>query len=233
MLIAHEIAHQWFGDSATELEWKDIWLSEGFATYFALLFTEHARGVPKRQQEMMTDRNQVVGFHNKLQYPVVNPQVTDLMQLLNVNSYQKGSWVLHMLRQELGDEKFWMGIRDYYQKYQDKNATTTDFKNAMQRASGQDLTRFFTQWIDTPGHPVINVTWNYDENGKKLNLKVVQTQKGAIFAFPLEIGLAESEIKRLDIDKQIEEISLPMAKKPSNLTLDPNVNLLFEGKVGN
>lgn len=237
-LIAHEIAHQWFGDSATELDWHHVWLSEGFATYFALLYSELVHGEDKRRSEMKIDRDQVIAYFKKNPQPVVNVEITDLMKLLNPNSYQKGSWVLHMLRREIGDENFRAGVREYYRKYRDSNALTADLKSIMEDVSGKDLKLFFEQWIFTAGHPVLDGSWSYDEAAKTLHITLNQVQKGAVFNFPLEIGVFQEgdlipRIEKVRIDKQAHKFTIPMSAKPNKIALDPAINLLFEGNLRN
>lgn len=238
MLIAHEIAHQWFGDSATEKDWAHVWLSEGFATYFALLYTAFAHGDEKRKEEMITDRNQVIAFHKKEVIPVVIPMVTNLMNILSTNSYQKGSWVLHMLRTEIGDQPFWQGIKAYYKQFQNGVALTSDLQATMETVSGKDLNQFFNQWVYKAGHPVIDGSWKYDEASKTLQLAISQLQKEQVFSFPLEIAIFYEErgpgqIKKLYINKESDALSMPVIAKPVKIVLDPNVNLLFDGKLSN
>lgn len=236
-LIAHEIAHQWFGNSASEKDWHHIWLSEGFATYFALLYNEFTYGVAKRQQDMVEDRDQVIAFFKKDPMPVVNPAITDLMKLLNVNNYQKGSWVLHMLRQDIGDQFFWAGIREYYRQFKDGNALTSDLQHIMEAVSGKNLGFFFKQWIFQPGHPVLEGSWQLDNAGKNLKLSINQVQKGPLFSFPLEIGVSGAggslHVEKVYIDKESGSYTIPVGEKPVKIVLDPNVNLLFEGKLKN
>jgi aminopeptidase N len=237
-LIAHEIAHQWFGDSASEKEWHHLWLSEGFATYFAHLYNEFTYGVMKRQEDMKQDRTQTIAFFKEKPMPVVNPPISDLMQLLNVNNYQKGSWVLHMLRHELGDHTFWEGIREYYRRFQNSNALTSDFKSVMEAASGRNLDLFFDQWIYKAGHPALETSWKYDEKAKNLQFTVSQVQKGHIFSFPLEIGIFSGDqglplLERVIINKESHQVNIPLAQKPHKIELDPHINLLFESKSGN
>jgi len=237
-LIAHEIAHQWFGNSATEKEWHHLWLSEGFATYFAILYNEFTYGFAKRQEDMIKDRDEVVAFFGKNPMPIVNTSITNLMKLLNVNNYQKGSWVLHMLRQEIGDRNFWAGIREYYRQYQNGNALSSDFQQVMETTSGKDLDQFFNQWLYKSGHPVLEVEWKYDETGKNLLVTVNQVQKGTFFNFPLEIGIyAENavvpRIEKLYINRASQQLTVPVPSKPVKIGLDPNINLLFEGRLKN
>ncbi|HTH57690.1 MAG TPA: M1 family aminopeptidase [Cyclobacteriaceae bacterium] len=229
-LIAHETAHQWFGNSATERDWHHVWLSEGFATYFANLYLENAYGHDRLAEEEKKDRDQVVGYFAKNPAAVLDTTITDLMKLLSVNAYQKGGWVLHMLRHELGDQNFWKGIRTYYATYRNSNALTSDFEQIMEQASGADLSWFFNQWIYKAGHPKIVATWQYDQNAKTLSMEVTQAQTGSLFRFPLDIGVG-AEVKTVAIDKKTQTFSFPMAEKPAQIGLDPNIWLLFEGSI--
>jgi aminopeptidase N len=141
-LIAHEEAHQWFGNSATENDWHHVWLSEGFATYFANLYLENAYGRPRLVEEQEEDRKQVIEFYYKNQSPIVDTTLTDINKVLSTNTYQKAGWVLHMLRHEVGDEPFWAGIRKYYHTYKNSNALTSDFQKIMEEVSAKDLSFF-------------------------------------------------------------------------------------------
>ena len=233
-LIAHEIAHQWFGNSASEANWHHVWLSEGFATYFTILYTESVHGTAAAQAQLRSDRQQVIAYNSRNAKPVVDTTVTDYNRVLNTNSYQKGSWVLHMLRQEIGDAAFWKGIKNYYDRYQFGNALTDDLRKVMEEVSGSALEQFFKQWLFQAGHPKVQLTWSYDAANKELSLTMLQKQKGTVFQFPLEIVLAtgnQQKIETLQVTQgqQIFKISVP--EKPSNIQLDPNVKLLFEGEI--
>ena len=237
-LIAHEIAHQWFGNSATEKEWHHVWLSEGFATYFATLYMEATYGVEKLRSEMKQDRTQVISYLKTSPAPVVDPSVTDWMKLLNPNSYQKGGWVLHMLRQEIGTENFWKGIREYYKTYQNSNANTDDLKVIMEKASGKKLDLFFNQWVYKGGHPVLDGSWAYDAKSKKVQIELKQTQKNQIFNFPIEVavyleGQSAPKIEKAQFEAETLKLSIPAGSKPIRIELDPNVNVLFEGNLRN
>jgi aminopeptidase N len=237
-LIAHEIAHQWFGDAATEKEWKDVWLSEGFATYFAILYLEQTYGEHRRQQEMKKDRNEVIAFEQKNITPVVQPVTTDLLKILNANSYQKGSWVLHMLRREVGDELFWKGIREYYARYKNSNASTDDFRTTMETVSKKDLKAFFQQWIYTPGQPVFDVKWKFNEKTGEAMISITQLQNQPAFKFPLEIGFSDEKgnifrKETVKITERKHDFLLKIGQKPLKIELDPDVNLLFESNSNN
>ena len=229
-LIAHETAHQWFGNSATEKDWHHVWLSEGFATYFANLYLEHAYGRDRLMQQEKTDRDKVINYFVKNPAPVLDTTITDLMKLLSINAYQKGGWVLHMLRHEVGDQNFWKGIRQYYFTFKNSNALTSDFERIMEEASGKDLSWFFKQWIYGGGHPKIGGTWHYEEKTKTLTVELTQDQPAGLFKFPIDIGMG-TEVKTLIIDKKTQKFTFPLSSKPAQITLDPNIWLLFEGGI--
>jgi aminopeptidase N len=145
-------------------------------------------------------------------------------------TYQKGAWVLHMLRNLLGDIAFRKGIRSYYQKYFNGNATTSDFRNEMEIASGQNLQNFFAQWLYQPGMPHINGKWSWDSKKRELKITLTQTQTQS-FSFNLEIGVATSgsdsiDIKNVNVNSSQSTFTFPVATKPLSVTFDPRTTLL-------
>lgn len=233
-LIAHEIAHQWFGDSASEADWYHVWLSEGFATYFTNLYFEHTYGRDRLIEEMKTQRNEVTAYFKQNPAPVIDTTLVNINRVLNTNSYQKGGWVLHMLRHEVGDEAFWNGIRTYYKTYRNGNALTGDFRMEMERTSGKDLKDFFTQWLRQSGHPVLDASWGYNAKKKTVDLNLTQRQS-SIFAITLEIGLkmpdGSIKVEPIHLDKKEGTYALKVDNRPSEVILDPNVWLLYEGEI--
>jgi len=227
-LIAHEIAHQWFGNSATEKEWSDIWLSEGFATYFTNIYLANKYGLETFKNRMISDRKRVISFAKNYNHPLVDTTYANLTDLLNPNSYQKGSWILHMLRNEVGDSLFQEGIRKYYDLYKYKNANTRDFKNVFEQVSKIDLDPFFNQWVFNSGHPKINVTAKINQS--KISFQVNQTTK--LFVFPLTIELTlengSKESVLLNVKQAKQSFNFNTTSKVKSWTLDPDVNLLFE-----
>ncbi|WP_373056723.1 M1 family metallopeptidase [Zunongwangia sp. H14] len=228
-LMAHEIAHQWFGDSASETDWPQLWLSEGFATYFTDLYAEAKYGKQKLDEKLMEEKIKVINFSKTTKTPIIDSTQTNYMKLLNPNSYQKGAWVLHMLRQKVGNENFWKAIRKYYEEYKLNNATSEDLQEVFEEVSGEDLQNFFNQWLRQYGHPVLKTEWNY-KNGT-ITFSLAQQQKNN-FTFPLEIKVvyadSSSEIKNFSIDKKKENFNFNAVKKPVEIKLDPNVKLLYE-----
>ncbi len=233
-LFAHEEAHQWFGDEASEIDWQHVWLSEGFATYMTHLYFEHRYGEDSLKRRMQADRDKVIGFYKKRKTPVVDyTSGNNILQLLNANSYEKGGWILHMLRRKLGNALFQKGLRTYYEFYKGKNASTEDFKKVMENIGKQNLQVFFKQWLYTPGHPVLQGKWHYDYDKKILAVNINQIQD-FLFQFPLQIAVEENgtlNVKTFQISKRTTSINISFNKKPQSIQLDPGVNLLFEGNV--
>ncbi|MGH2553264.1 MAG: M1 family metallopeptidase [Chitinophagaceae bacterium] len=234
-LLAHEIVHQWFGDMATEKSFAHLWLSEGFATYLAHLYDESKYGLDKFSNDMKAERDEIIAFVKSSRKPVVD-SVSPYMQLLNTNSYQKGSWVLHMLRRQLGDSVFRKSIRTYYAKFAGKNADTRDLQKVFESVSGKDLDQFFTQWLYTPECPQLEIKWKYLEKEQKLSVTVKQLQQ-TVFQMPLQISIVTSQGMRtprfykIEISKAVETFLLPTGKKPHSVQPDMETSLLAEFSV--
>jgi aminopeptidase N len=232
-LLTHEIAHQWFGNMATETDWPHLWLSEGFATYMTILYFENKDGRDSAVNMLEEDREQVLNYAKTRLRPVVDTAVTNYMDLLNANSYQKGSWILHMLRQQLGDSTFRRGIRTYYARYAGKNASTDDLRKVLEEVSKKDLKQFFKQWLFTAGHPMLDIKWNWDEGKKVVVVNVVQKQE-AVYVFPLELGI-KTGLKTVKMTIEVKDketsITIPATAKPDVFLVDPGTKLLFEARV--
>ncbi len=238
MLFAHEIAHQWFGDMATERSFAHIWLSEGFATYFTHLFAEAKYGTDSLNKRMTIDRSETISFVNRTHKPVVD-SLTPVMQLLNPNSYQRGGWVLHMLRRQLGDSVFQQAIRQYYNQFKGLNADTKDLQAVFENVSRKKLDTFFHQWLYSTDIPDLNISWKYDAGQRQINMTITQLQKSGPFNFPLDIGIKENTdeqsriivVNRLQVSKAIQVFNIPVDSKPSAIMADPIVSLLFSSVI--
>lgn len=230
--VAHETAHQWFGDSVTEADWHHLWLSEGFATYFAALYFEHADGVAKLRRMMEEAKQAYVGSPD-VERPVLDTAQTDLFALLDRNSYQKGAWVLHMLRGVVGDSAFFAGIRGYYAAHAGGNALTADLQRAMERASGQPLGWFFDEWLRRPGYPRFRVSWRWLADARAAEVTIEQVQPAAwpTFRMPVTLELATPAgpvRRRVELSRRTETLRVPLASAPSAVALDPDGWLLKE-----
>jgi aminopeptidase N len=232
-LIAHEVAHQWFGNACTEKDWPHIWLSEGFATYMTDLYWEHKYGAEAFWKRLEKERKAVINFGKKRSALVVDSTVNDLMYLLNPNSYQKGAWVLHMLRNEIGDDLFFRVMQEYYDKYKYSNAETADFIETAERISGKDLGVFFRQWLYSEMNPDFEITWFIEEDerlkDKMLILKVKQKHEDHLFQLTLDV-LFGQDLFSLTIDQEDNYFVLPVFKGHSPVW-DPEIKLLYEADI--
>lgn len=227
-LIAHEIAHQWFGNSVTEGDWHHVWLSEGFATYLASVYKEMNYGKEKLDGDMKSGREKVIRFYLQSPRPVIDTTISNLMRLLNTNSYQKGAWVLHMLRNELGDKIFWEGIKSYYEKYRNKNAMTSDFIALMEEVSKKDLSWFFHQWLYVAGQPELKITNTSSQRKKKTEIIIEQKQE-FLYRFPMELLIISQDgtyRKNIEVTDRITRLKVRTGQL-SEIIPDPDVRLLF------
>ena len=233
-LIAHETAHQWFGDAVTEREWAHLWLSEGFATYFAELYAEHSFGRDTLVAHMRALRKGLLADLDVVRArPVIDTAQTDYTRLLNANSYDKGAFVLHMARTLLGDSAFFRGVRSYYAAHRHGNSVSDDLRVALEGASGRDLRWFFDQWLRRPGYPEVATTWSYDRAARRVYLVVKQRPRFGNFRFPLvvEIERADGVVVRATVEVPAApstQIEFPRAldASPRRVTLDPDAQLL-------
>lgn len=238
-LVAHETAHQWFGDAVTPREWSHLWLSEGFATYFAQLYTEHAQGAEAFRAGMAGMAAEIHASEAVRTRPVIDTEQTDLMALLNENSYEKGAWVLHMLRAEVGDSTFFRGIRGYYAAHRHGTALTAHLQGAMERAAGRELGWFFDQWLRRPGVPLLSTETREDPETRRLSLRVTQHQEGAPYRFPLTVELVDERglPRRATVEVEAvrdQWVPLPIERSGPvrSLRLDPEGRLLFRELAG-
>jgi aminopeptidase N len=236
-VVAHEIAHQWFGDSVTESTWADLWLSEGFATYFAGLFIQRYEGEAVFRQYMAEAAEAYFKYEKNTLTPIHDTETEDLFRLLNANNYQKGAWVLHMLRSQLGDKAFFAGIRAYYLAHRNSTATTEDLRIALEKTSGVSLKDFFSRWIYSSGHPQYEATWEWEQPrpGKGiLTVRLEQRQQDAAFLMPvpLEIMTAKGIVRKtINPSGKLTVVRLAVNSRPTALRLDPDSTILKEATV--
>jgi len=239
-VIIHEVAHQWFGNAVTEADWDDVWLSEGFATYFTQLFIEHAYGRDEFVDGMKSAADRVFSqYEDDPAYRIVHDNLDDMRRVTSGATYQKGAWILHMLRKRMGDEAFWAGIRQYYATYFNQTATTDDFMEAMELASGLDLEMFAEQWLYDGGNPHLSGWWEYDPTSRTVNLEINQVQQvGGLFDFPLEVGIYfEGErrprfIETVSVTNRFHRFVVPVNDEPVDVRLDPDTWALFQADFG-
>src|SRR5205807_343531 len=232
-VVAHEIAHQWFGDSVTESTWADLWLSEGFATYFAGLFIEEYEGEDAFRDYLRNQASRYFAYEKQRNAPIHDEETQDLMRLLNPNNYEKGAWVLHMLRKRLSDDVFFRSLRAYYRAHREANATTEDLRAALESASGNNLKDFFARWIYGTGHPQYQLQWNSKnaQNAVLLTVTLEQTQAGEPFLDPVPIEFTvngEKQRQAIYPKTKLTTTEIRLDANPTSVQLDPDETLLKE-----
>ncbi len=232
--VVHEVAHQWWGNAVTERDWDDVWLSEGFATYFTLLYTEQFDGRDAFVRGLRSSRDRILQLEKKTpDTPIIHRNLSDMRRVLNQFVYQKGGWTLHMLRYHMGTERFWDGIREYYRRYQNQNASTDDFRSVMEGVSGQDLRWFFDQWLTRSGVPALTGTWRYEAGAKQVVIELAQSQGAEPYRLPLEFaitlpGAPVTRIERGELTGREGRFTFRADAEPADVTLDPNTWMLME-----
>jgi aminopeptidase N len=238
-VVIHEIAHQWFGNAVTEYDWDDVWLSEGFATYFTLLYIERAHGRDEFVRGLLDSRRTVMTFAEAHpDYTIVHRNLSRMEDVTSSHTYQKGSWTLHMLRGVIGSGAFQRGIRTYYERHFNGNATTADFRRAMEEASGRDLGWFFEQWLYKPGTLKIAGRWTYDARAKQVRIALEQVQTdGSLFTMPVEVavhykGQPVPTMQRVQVNAKANVFTIDAPAEPEDVRLDPNHWVLMEATFG-
>jgi aminopeptidase N len=231
-LISHELGHQWWGDLVTCRDWAHIWLNEGFASYCECIWAEHHQGADAYSLDIL---NKGHAARSAVDRPVVDRRYTQEMSMFDSRAYPKGAFILHMLRQALGDEIFFAGLKRYLTDNRLKSVETVEFRRAMEQVSGRDLERFFFDWTERSGHPKLEVNTTYDAEHKRVRVAVKQTQPGEPFRFPLKICLKGdqspgSSVFEETIDEKEQSIQIPAASRPLGVEIDPFQGVLAEIK---
>jgi aminopeptidase N len=223
-VLAHEMAHQWFGDSVSLASWNDVWLKEGLATYLGLMWLDH-QGLADLSTQLNELEDYLITSGYMLPQPLNMPSPDDMY---GQNTYFKSAWVFHMLRQQMGDENFTRFLQEYYQRYAGGNASTTDVQQIAEEISGQDLNAFFQEWVYGVGYPGLAVTWTSQPGS--VSLQVCQANRGQIFTIPLEITLTAgdggSQDQILQIDQREEQVTYSVPFEVRRILTDPAEKLL-------
>ncbi len=209
-LVAHELAHQWFGDLLTCRDWSNGWLNEGFATYFEALWTEHSLGRDEFIYEMHSNA-QTYLQEDKTHYrrPLVAYTFNQPIDLFDRHLYEKGSLVLHMIRYLLGEAGWWKAINHYVTKNRGQNVISADFERAIEEATGRNLQYFFEQWVYKAGYPAFKLKNEWDEANRTVKFSVAQTQEtnleNPLFTLPVEIAFVLPGGQRETFKVKVEE----------------------------
>jgi aminopeptidase N len=233
-LISHELAHQWFGDLLTCRDWSQGWLNEGFATYLELVWKEHIAGRDEADYDRLGDIDAYLDEDShRYRRPIVTNVYHEPIDVFDRHLYEKGGCVLHMLRTELGDARFWKAIQHYVKKHAGGSVETRDLARAIDEATGWNPDRFFEQWVFSAGHPDLKIEYSFDDDTKLARLSVAQTQKvegqTPLFQFPLPVRFVVDGAVHdvtLTVSQAAETFVVPLAGKPSQVIPDPGNNIL-------
>jgi len=233
-LVAHELAHQWFGDLVTCKDWAEIWLNESFAVFFENLYVEELRGWDEGVYDRMLDGEKYLEeARNEYRRPLVTYRYRSPGDLFDAHTYPKGGRILSMLRYVLGDERFFAGIRLYLKRHAYQTVETSDFREAMEDASGSSLRWFFRQWIHRGGHPHYGVEAEWDSGMLRVRVRQLQAVDSItpLFRMPLEIevrGPSGPTIYRVDVEDAEETFQFPVRERPMQVRFDPRDWILKE-----
>ena len=245
-LNSHELAHQWFGDLVTCKDWGDIWLNESFATFFEMFYTEHLDGAAAYEREVENNTQGYLRSAARAKRALSTNMYSDPDAMFESgHTYAKGGVILHMLRRELGDKLFFKGLGAYLEKFRYQPVETADLEGALSAYTKRDLKPFFDQWVRKPGHPVLDMTWTYDDDKKEVVATVKQMQNQGdgtpLYSTPLTLGLLPDPGtgpagQKKDItqrhkvallqDTQVFRIAAPT--RPAVVLLDPDHDMLKE-----
>ena len=232
-LLAHELAHQWFGDLLTCRDWSHGWLNEGFATYFEALFTEHHKGIDEFRYELYQNAQIYMGEDaNRYRRPIVHNVYHEPIDLFDRHLYEKGSLVLHMVRTVLGDALWWKAIRHYVQKHRSTNVTTPDLQRAIEVATGRNIDWLFDEFVYRGGHPAFRLGYEWDEQAKQAKLSVQQTQdekESSVFRLPVTVDFTvngRAHSFTAEISEKQHNFYFALPAKPQMVRFDPGHNFL-------
>jgi len=231
-LIAHEMAHQWFGDLVTCKEWAHLWLNEGFASYYENLYIGHRYGRDAFLYQMWRDARGVLSHQND-EIPIVWREYSRPDDQFSFRNYPKASWVLHMLRSQLGEPLYRRCIRAYLRRYAFRSADTEDLLEIVEELSGRSWERFADQWLYHGGAPDIKAEYEWDEQRGLAKLTLKQRQKISdkvmVFRFPLTIrfkGKGYDFRRTVEARNQEEQFTFALPAPPRLIRLDPDYTLL-------
>lgn len=249
-VVAHELAHQWFGDLVTCRDWANGWLNEGFATYFQELWNEHDLGNDFFKHSMLNNKRQYLEEDSRYRRPIVyHVHSNDGFDLFDRHLYEKGGWVLHMLRHQLGEATFRRALKAYLERYREREVITSDLERTFEEITGRSLAQFFQQWVFQGGYPAFTVSYVWDAENSMAKISIKQTQEiddltpcfvtpvDLAFTLPTSAEAAKDENTsatrtislrvQVGVDGQTEStFYLPLEREPVMIRFDPDGWLL-------
>jgi aminopeptidase N len=229
-LVAHETAHQWFGDLLTCEDWSNAWLNEGFADYFTALYIRSAHGDDEFALEVDDLRSSYLREADRdYRRPIVTKRYADPIDMFDRHTYDKGALVLHMIHHLLGEEGWSQGIHAYVERFAGTTVTTPDLQDALEKATGVSLGSVFDSYVYGAGHPELKVKWDYQPDTRQVHLEIRQAQKldaqAGLFSFPLDVALVgerETVVRRVPVAaRDLQDLYIPSDERPRTVVLDP------------
>ncbi len=240
--IAHELAHQWWGDMVTCFDWANIWLNEGFATYSDALYMGHTQGGSYFRNLMNTRKNIYFQEDMSNRFPIYNPPPNQLFAYGHI--YCKGSWIQHMLRYQEGDTTansglFFRALRVYGDSFKYKSAKTEDYKRIHERVTGLNLERFFQEWVYMAGYPNYDIQWSKTREGDSFRIEISISQNNGylappVFHMPVQILLSnpnDTALITIPIETSPQRAVYHLSFEPLQLTFDPGNWLLHKATI--
>ncbi len=231
-VISHEMAHQWFGDLVTCKDWANLWLNEGFATFFEHYWMEQHYGADEAAYDFWTDRRDWFAQKRLYGVPIVTRDFDDSTKYAG-NVYNKAGWVLEMLREKLGDDDFFASLRQYLTVNRGQNVVSADLQKSIEQTTSIDVDEFFHQWIYGAGAPKFDVAYTYDPAAQQIKLDVTQTQKveGAVGLFDVPISIevatnAGNKTYSVEVNRAQQSFTFPAAGAPLMVIFDKGDKIL-------
>ena len=239
VLVAHELAHSWFGDLVTCKNWANLWLNEGFATFFESVYLEREYGRDAYLNDLQNNANQYFAEAAFIKHPLLNLRAQPNILLFDATTYKKGGYVVHMLRDTVGDEMFWKSLNLYLNRHKFQNVESADLQKAFEETTGQNLDWFFDQWVRKAGYPKLKIQPQYDAANKKLLLNVMQTQEAsantpAVFRFKSEFEIVTpngTETKKIEMTERNQTFTFDAPVKPTDISFDPDEQVLAKSEI--
>ena len=239
LINVHEMSHSYFGDAVVSYDFAHVWLKESWATYIESVWLEDSQGIEAMHWQLAEEAKSYMGeAKNRYVRPIITREYDHSWNMFDMHLYPGGAWRLHVLRQVVGDDKFWAGVQEYVNTYAGKTVKTLDFQRCIENHSGLNLDSFFDMWFRSKGYPILKAGFEYDKEKGRGKFTFEQTQvdekKGIeLFELDLEIawqdaeGMNHSETIRLTKGTQIVYVSMD---EPKHVALDPNMKALFEAE---
>lgn len=239
-LIAHELAHQWFGDLVTCRDWSEGWLNEGFATFMEHVWREHHLGRDEYEYGIRNDLASYLGeASGRYRRPIVCQDYDAPLDLFDRHLYEKGGLVLHVLRTELGDALFWKGVSAYLHRHARGVVETRDLMRALEEVSGRSLGRRFEELVHRPGHPDVEIELSWDDGVLRCAAKQTQATSDGVpsaFEVPIVLAIVDPDSRgerreKLRLTSRADTFSIPCASRPRFVVVDPEMKILGEVTV--